>query len=399
MTEAAFSREVHDLDLLTGPQAVQFFERTLRPHEIVKTWSVHSVHHRPGAGVSVGYAVSTSEKNRYIVASTAALSQPPAHAYTVHGRTVNVWEYPHDPELPGLAIAASAKKMSAMLREPVSVELLNYRPTRRAVVKIRAASGAVYFGKVMRTPQAADLARRHRLLSDAGVPVPRLVLEDPRGIVLTAAVPGEPLANVISRGMGDSASAVFRGLRAQLDTLPSSVLSLPRRPAWSDRATHYAHAAAAALPGESQRCHELAAGIIEVMAGTHPGAIVPTHGDFYEANIFVQRGGSRVTGLIDVDSVGPGYRVDDLACLLGHVSVLPHLAPSSYPDVARDLPLWVAAAEQGVDPAALNARCAGVALSLVAGAKRTDGSNWLPDAQGRLVSAEAWLRRAYSYYR
>ncbi|WP_341854822.1 hypothetical protein [Brachybacterium sp. GPGPB12] len=44
------------------------------------------------------------------------------------------------------------------------------------------------------------------------------------------------------------------------------------------------------------------------------------HGDFYEAQVFVQDG--RVVGLLDIDTVGPGRRADDLACLLAHLSVL-----------------------------------------------------------------------------
>ena len=385
------------MDLLTGPKVVSLFERMIAPGETLKTWRVHSVHHRPGAGVSIGYAVSTSRKERYLVASTARLTGADVTVWEQAGRRVCAWEYPHDPELPGLPVAASAQSMSALVGRAASVELLNYRPTRRAVVKVRTKDGAVYFGKVLRPSQAAELVRRHRVLLEAGVPVPRLIVDDDRGIVVTAAVPGEPLANVISRGMGSRAREIFRSLTRELSMLPAQVLDMPRRPAWSDRAMHYAHAAAAALPGESVRCQRLARGIVELMAASDPGPIVPTHGDFYEANVFLDRRTGRVSGLIDVDSVGPGHRVDDLACLLGHVSVLPHLAPAAYPHVAEELPMWVAIAERDVDPIALNARCAGVALSLVAGAKRTDGRNWLPDAQGRLESAEAWLERAYSY--
>ena len=102
----------------------------------------------------------------------------------------------------------------------------------------------------------------------------------------------------------------------------------------------------------------------------------------------------QVSGLIDVDSIGPGYRVDDLACLLGHMSVLPHLAPKAYPHVAQDLAQWSAACEMFVDPVALNARCAGVVLSLIAGAKRMDGREWRNDALGRLATAEWWVGRA-----
>ncbi|MDD9207072.1 aminoglycoside phosphotransferase family protein, partial [Georgenia sp. 10Sc9-8] len=100
------------------------------------------------------------------------------------------------------------------------------------------------------------------------------------------------------------------------------------------------------------------------------------------------------SALLDVDSVGPGHRVDDLACLLGHVSVLPHLAPSTYPHVPAVLAAWTRWCETQVDPVALHARSAGVVLSLVAGARRRDGRSWRADAEGRLARAEGWLAGA-----
>lgn len=43
------------------------------------------------------------------------------------------------------------------------------------------------------------------------------------------------------------------------------------------------------------------------------------------------------------------------------------------------------------------ARCAGVTLSLIAGARREDGREWLSDAEGRLAAAERWLARGYGH--
>ena len=125
------------------------------------------------------------------------------------------------------------------------------------------------------------------------------------------------------------------------------------------------------------------------MAASNAGPVVPVHGDFYEANVLMD--GEAVACLLDVDSLGPGRRVDDLACLLGHVSVLDHLAPASYPHLRPVLDTWTALADRQVDSVALRARCAGVVLSLVAGARREDGGPWRADAEGRLARAETWL--------
>ena len=177
-----------------------------------------------------------------------------------------------------------------------------------------------------------------------------------------------------------------------LDALPHASLDLSVHPAWSDRARHYAHAAATVLPEHASRARAIADGVAQLMATSDPGPVVPVHGDFYEANVLMD--GEAVSCLLDVDSLGPGRRVDDLACLLGHVSVLDHLAPASYPRLRPALETWTRLAEKQVDPVALRARAAGVVLSLVAGARREDGGPWRSDAEGRLARAETWLAQA-----
>jgi hypothetical protein len=93
-----------------------------------------------------------------------------------------------------------------------------------------------------------------------------------------------------------------------------------------------------------------------------------------------------VTGLLDVETAGPGHRVDDLACLAGHLAVLP---AGSARTAARRM---LAGFDDAVDPAALRVRAAGVALSLVAGARRSGGP---PDrARQRLAVAERLLAEA-----
>ena len=112
---------------------------------------------------------------------------------------------------------------------------------------------------------------------------------------------------------------------------------------------------------------------------------MPTHGDFYEANIFTADG--RVSAVIDLDSLGPGLREDDLATLLGHLAVLRSLAPTIYPHGDELVIEWFEVLARTCDPAALAARVAGVVLSLVAGTT--------PDlAAERLATAEEWFGRA-----
>ena len=74
--------------LLTGPRASSVLSAALAPAgQRLASWEVHSVHHRPGAGVSVGYtAVVVAPNGRstteYLCATTARLSNPHAPGLT-----------------------------------------------------------------------------------------------------------------------------------------------------------------------------------------------------------------------------------------------------------------------------------------------------------------------------
>ncbi|GAA4418073.1 hypothetical protein GCM10023169_07200 [Georgenia halophila] len=415
---AAAQREPTDVAMLTGNEAGGMLAGALEADGTrLLDWQVHTVHHRPGAGVTVGYTATVERPTsggtpvrteEYLCATTARLTRtatsrlvnlgPPGDGSAVH-----LWRHPADPELPGLTVACDAARLSERLGTPVAVELLAYRPTRRAVLRVTrtdaaggtggTTDGGTAYLKVVRPSVAASFVDRHRMLSAAGVPAPVVLRADEDGLVLLETGRGTPLANMLARGAGERSGALLTALLGTLDALPARVLNLPARPAWSDRADHYAHAAATVLPEHSARTRALAAGVNDLMAASDPGPLVPTHGDFYEANVLMDTrpGVVAVSTLLDVDAVGPGHRVDDLACLLGHVSVLPHLAPQTYPYVPAVLEEWTRTCSGLVDPVALHARCAGVVLSLVAGARRTDGGHWRADAEGRLARAEAWL--------
>lgn len=399
MTQPVPAHEARELAALTGPGAGVLLQGIVP--ERITAWQVHTTHHRPGAGVTVGYTATVVGAEGlvedYLCLTTGPINPDSPHLRRVvgpDGLIVHGWRHPEDPDLPALATACDSAAMGARLGGRVSLELLSYRPTRRAVVRLKADSGTAY-AKVVRPNRRESLAKRHVMLTRAGIPAPRLLRCDDDGLVVISACSGTPLANVLSRGMGGDAPAILTSLTRTLDRLPSAALGLTRRPSWSERADHYAHGAITVLPAHRERLLALTRGINELMARSNPGPLVPVHGDFYEANILIE--GTTISGLIDVDSLGPGHRVDDLGCLLGHISVLPHLAPRSYPHVPAELEGWIRQCEQQVDPVALNARCAGVTLSLIAGARREDGENWLPDAEGRLAAAEMWLARGRAH--
>ncbi len=403
MDEAVSQAERADVALLTGPEAAEILQAALAVEgATLGPWRVHTVHHRPGAGVTVGYTVRSrgAGPDDYLCATTGRVTAEPGEGLVrlENGRSVvHVWRHPADPELPALADACSPSGLARRLRLPdaPAVELLAYRPLRRAVVRARGAElpdGEVY-AKVVRPKTLRDLEARHRMLTAAGVPAPAVLHADDDGLLVIRAGTGTSLAADLARGMGTArARAVLEDVVAVLDRLPQEALGLPRRPAWAERARHYAHAASVVLPEHSERIAALAEGVAAALDRTDPGPLVPSHGDLYEANLLMTDG--RVSTLLDVDALGPGHRVDDLACLLAHVSVLPHLAPLTYPEVPAVLRTWTEMCAEWVDPGALHARAAGVVLSLVAGARRGGATDWRADAEGRLAEAARWLTGA-----
>jgi hypothetical protein len=259
-----------------------------------------------------------------------------------------------------------------------------------------------FFLKVLHT-KAEDLALRHQLLHSAGVPVPTVRLPadaaGPTDAVRDSTIglnmaPGRSLATALAAQQAHPISTTH--LLSVLDRMPRECLDLERKDSWSDRIEDHAGAARAAFPALQTRIDAVLARVLEGLATFQPGAVVPTHGDLYEANIFVDE--SRVSALLDLDGVGPGYRVDDLSCLLAHLAVLPSL-DRRYGDVPRQLrwltpALMADVARHGGDPRGLWVRAASVVLTLVAGIPGEDHPDDLTAATDRLGLADQLLDRA-----
>lgn len=417
-------RERAVLDLLTGEEAGSALAAALASARMeLLTWSAHAVHHRPRAGVTVGYEVAVrlpggQQRQEYLCLSSAeltseALTRPGLVRLDAGDQALWAWRHPLDPELPGLATICDPTAVTRLLgglsttsgvpltpgpqHATWGLDLLVYRPTRRAVVRARAERTA--YLKALRPQQAVAVAQRHEMLRAAGVPAPAVLHAGEDGVLVIEELTGHPLSAALARdgaeGMG------LADVVDVLDVLPAALLDLPERPAWAARATHYGEAAGAVLPREADRAAALAGEVNALVAGTDAGPLVPVHGDLYEAQIFVGAGTDgalALTGLLDVDAAGPGRRVDDLACLLGHMSVLPLLDPQAYHLVPEVFDRWLAAADELVDPRALRARAAGVVLSLVPGARAEGGAAGpeagLRQASGRLDLVEHWLAAA-----
>ncbi|MFT4217110.1 MAG: hypothetical protein QM619_08010 [Micropruina sp.] len=380
------------MTLMTSPEAGSVLQLALTGEPGVELpgfrFELDRVHHRPGADVSAIYQVwydlpsPQQPTEEWLGLTTVEVTD--GVATLVHNDlVVRAWRHPADPRLPGLPAACDSDVVAGWLGAPVELEMLAYRPLRRAVLAARGERPA--FVKVLRSDKASGLARRQRLLHQVGI-APAIIAEPQPGVVVSAVADGISLAHALvawadePERLPSAASLV-----ALLDALPAAAVRFPRRESWSDRIDFHGAGAAVVLPDQADEIHALSGEITRLLALAPSGPIVPTHGDYYEANIFTVDG--RATSVIDLDSLGPGRRDDDLACLLGHVAVLPNLSPEHYPRVAEVVESWRTEFERLVHPASLRARTAAVILSLVSGAD-------VPTALARLDLTRAWLVRA-----
>ncbi|WP_265520596.1 aminoglycoside phosphotransferase family protein [Oerskovia flava] len=389
---APWYRSAAAADLLTGAQAGDLLAAALAADGAgLESWRVHQVHARPGAEVSVGYDV-VARRGRsapeYLVATTAALPAAAARHGVVRlddgPRSVHVWRHPVDPLLPGLATACDAAALGELLaRSPrtrgevpdvvTSVEMVAYRPLRRAVLRARLRRGPVespvdstVYVKVVRPDTVRDLVARHELFDGRTPAAPVVRTWSADGVVVLQEAAGQSLAqHLAATAPGDQASAIDpQHLLDTLTTLPAGALDLTRRPAWAERTAHYARAARTTHGLDAERVDRLERAVRAIVDDVDAGPVVPTHGDYYEANIVLD--GDRVRTLLDVDTLGPGHLVDDLACLVGHLAVLPSLAPDVYGGAAGLVARCLETFDRAVDPRSLRARAAAVVLSLAA---------------------------------
>jgi hypothetical protein len=394
-----------DLDLLTGPSAHDLLAAAVGTvgGQLVR-WRVRQVDHRPGRSVTASYAArvrwGTTEQEETLGASTGTFPGPvpptPEGVLTLSdgSRDVQVWRVPLDPGLPGLAAASDPAAVAAVLTrfgapcapEQVRLRMRAYRPRRRAVVQADVPGGRLFL-KVLRPHRAAELHERHRLLHRAGLPVPRSLGVTPDGVVVLEPLLGEPMRPRLVTG-GPVPSG--RALVDLVERFPPAVLDLPERRSWSHGASHYAGVVAAALPEAGDRARAVARTVLAAVADVP--ADEPCHGDLYEGQLLLD--GPRVSGLLDVDSVGPGRRADDLACLLAHAHVLELMRPERATRLQAVRADWLAAADAVLDPAEVRVRTAGVLLSLTTGPHRVQEDGWQEATLARVAAAERWLEDA-----
>lgn len=306
---------------------------------------------------------------------------------------VAVWRFPHDPYLPGLPSAVSPTSVRDLLDRlegppgAVSLRTRAYRPARRAVVEVRLdgpASGRILYLKVLSAGRARSVARRHRQLTAAGLPVPGLLgLAEEQGIVALQALAGVTLGEALSGGaplptpeelVAVSLAFATSGVRGSRD---------PR--AFADPVRHV-ELLAALLPARAAELEHLAG-----EAAAVDGPLVGVHGDLHPGQLLLAEDG-RVTGVLDVDGAGQGFLAHDAGMLVAHLGALADLHPADGARIDRYGQRVAAAYREVAGAEALSRATAAAWLGLATSAHRAQGPGWHGEVQHRVDRAAAALR-------
>jgi hypothetical protein len=382
------------LSLLLGAEAPELLAVALEGYRSrLRAVRVVTVGVQPSGTTVVQYAADVERadgsRTRETLAATTGDRIPEGAAVLAgHGVRVGVWRWPQDPALPALATATDPVRLSAALRDAglardaiSRIRLRAYRPGRRAVLEVEGGGPRLYV-KVVRPRAVTVLRDRHDVLASY-VPVPRALAATADGMLVLDERPGASLRSHLSRDLPVPSPADLDDL---LGTLPPALLDLPRRRSHLERVPHFtAVLAATAVTGHAERARldALATRLARADPGAQPDVAV--HGDLHDGQLLCDE--QRITGLVDVDTAGPGHRVDEWATLLAHLSVLAlHGTTAARHYGARVL----AHAEARFARAELRPRVAAAVLGLATGPFRVQQAGWALHTQARLELAEQW---------
>jgi phosphotransferase family enzyme len=385
-----------DLLASAGAERVARFldGRGLEPHRVEPA----QAHYRPGRWLAVCFRTAAVDK---------ASGRPVCPTVTVElraGEPEAVWAFPDDPALPGLVVAVDGRHVRRRLRPrptDVVVDRLRYRPRRRAVLRYRllgSSGDSVLFGKVL----APRRGRRLLALADAlratgGGPL-RLGLPAGRvgpGVLVVPPVPGRALRDLLLGGRRLPSPERLAGLPEALHSRcgpsigasgPADERGTSRRRVDPATALCAARVVARLLPAEGCTAGRVAEAVIGCAEESEPPEEWIVHGDLYENQVLVD---GDTLGLIDLDDLGPGDPLLDVANFSAHLLVLGASGPPAGHVILRYRDELRAAfcRRLDADPAALAWREAYCLLRLASGPFRVLHPDWSRRMGDRLALA------------
>lgn len=387
--------EVPALAVLLGPEARDVIAVALAEAAMaIRSLEVRQVRYVPGRSVTahfrVGLVPSDGVPDSVTVVASSGVDMPDNVPRVGSGDIeISLFRYPHDPMLPGLALADDAVKVRRLLvelggpDEPCRTRLRAYRAMRRAVVEVEGG-GHRFFLKVVRPTRTRGIQARHEALAGT-LPVPHsLGWSEEQGIVVLQAMPGATLRAAI--GDGNALLPPPTAIVGLLTRLDEADVPLRRVEGPHEIVRQHTRLVGAVVPGLRQRLDALVAAVEQLDAEPE----VAVHGDFHASQVLVD--GAEVVGLVDVDTAGRGERSSDFASMLAQISVLASANPGDgFDRYGRQL---IDVFDGLATPGSLRLKTAAAIVGLATGPFRVQEKNWRANTIARIELAERWVASA-----
>ncbi len=282
---------------------------------------VRELSHSPGRTAQVSYEAQWHEDD-YL----------PSQVFTIRierGQPAELFQYPEDRTLPGLAEAAHPDGALRLLNQHVlaiparrvRVELVRYRPASRAVLRHRVGK-ARFYARAMRPDAVEPLLAARNLAGRSRFVVPRLAGHWRDGAVLwMSEIPGRNLRQRIRAGRGPDPGVLLDALESLWAAPRESEGGRPFNLAGAYRRAKRSFRHKAATDDAALRELKAAMGVLDPFVESwEPSGIA--HNDFYDDQMLVLPDGR--IALVDFEEAGPGDPLLDVGNFLGHLRWASH---------------------------------------------------------------------------
>ena len=298
-----------------------------------------------------------------------------------------VWRYPDDPALPGLATAVNPGAVGAYLATPiVLLEVVSLRPGRRAVVHARG-DGIDAHVKVVPPAATRVIAERYEAFAAAGVPVPEVMATDERrGWVVLRTVAGRTLDECLESP--DAPCPTATDLWALVESIAPVALepTVMVTPA-SLHAARHARVISRAVPALEERVGRVVRALGGRPSGEWRGTV---HGDLHPGQLVVGASGE-IVGVLDVDGAGAGDVLDDIGQLVAHLMVAAALGRADVQRRGRFAAGLLDAGRARADERQMSLRVAASVLAHASGPWRAQADAWPTETERLVAVAEQVL--------
>ncbi len=290
----------------------RFGDESYAPEQV----RIRQVNYTPGRMAVVSY-MAEWDSEEYLPSQHFA-------AWLERGKPVEIFQFPHDPRLPGLEQAADPNGALKLINKCVlsvgarrmRVETVRYRPGNRAV--LRYSIGRMgFFTRVIRPATLSPFLESWEPIARSSFVGPRIAGCWPEGgVVWMSEIPGKNLRRLIRKGRQPDPGPILDGL-ATLWAVSDA--KAPRRPfnlfrAYCSAKHRFLHMARddASVPLSVKR---IAKSLDPFVESWCPSAIA--HNDFYDDQILALPDGRMA--LVDFEETGPGDPMLDVGNFLAHL--------------------------------------------------------------------------------